>query len=37
MMKRYSLCDLKEVTIEESKRIQIDILNYIREICEKMV
>ena len=35
MMKRYSLCDLKEVTIEESKRIQIDILNYIREICEK--
>ena len=35
MIKQYGLYDLKEVTMEESKKIQIDILNYIKEICEE--
>ena len=37
MIKQYGLYNLKEVTEEESKKkIQIDVLDYIKEICEKM-
>ncbi len=35
MIKQYGLYNLKEVTEEESKKIQIDVLDYIKEICEK--